>query len=89
MSKKIVLTGGGSAGHVTPNLALVPGLLEHGIEVHYIGTADGIEHTLVHDIPSVSYTHLSTVKSFSARASLTGSISVTTSSDGRRSAWIA
>ena len=51
MSKKIVLTGGGSAGHVTPNLALVPGLLEHGIEVHYIGTADGIEHTLVHDIP--------------------------------------
>ena len=51
MSKKIVLTGGGSAGHVTPNLALVPALLEHGIEVHYIGTADGIEHTLVHDIP--------------------------------------
>lgn len=51
MSKKIVLTGGGSAGHVTPNLALVPGLREKGIEVHYIGTADGIEHQLVHDIP--------------------------------------
>ncbi len=51
MSKKIVLTGGGSAGHVTPNLALVPGLLEHGLQVHYIGTADGIERTLVHDIP--------------------------------------
>ncbi|MEA5004003.1 MAG: undecaprenyldiphospho-muramoylpentapeptide beta-N-acetylglucosaminyltransferase [Christensenella sp.] len=49
--KKIVLTGGGSAGHVTPNLALVPELLQHGIDVHYIGTDDGIEKTLVHDIP--------------------------------------
>lgn len=51
MSKKIVLTGGGSAGHVTPNLALVPGLQEKGIEVHYIGTQNGIERQLVHDIP--------------------------------------
>ncbi|MEG0382231.1 MAG: undecaprenyldiphospho-muramoylpentapeptide beta-N-acetylglucosaminyltransferase [Christensenella sp.] len=51
MNKKIVLTGGGSAGHVTPNLALIPKLLQRGIEVHYIGTNDGIEHTLVHDIP--------------------------------------
>lgn len=51
MSKKIVLTGGGSAGHVTPNLALIPGLQAHGIEVHYIGTQDGIEHTLVHGVP--------------------------------------
>lgn len=49
--KKIVLTGGGSAGHVTPNLALVPSLMARDIEVHYIGTADGIEKTLVHDIP--------------------------------------
>ena len=51
MSEIIVLTGGGSAGHVTPNLALVPDLLKRGYEVHYIGTQDGIEHTLVHDIP--------------------------------------
>lgn len=51
MSKKIVLTGGGSAGHVTPNLALIPGLQAHDIEVHYIGTQDGIEHTLVHGVP--------------------------------------
>ncbi|MEG2882370.1 MAG: glycosyltransferase, partial [Christensenella sp.] len=51
MNKKIVLTGGGSAGHVTPNLALIPKLLQRGIEVHYIGTNDGIEHTLVHGIP--------------------------------------
>ena len=47
MSKRIVLTGGGSAGHVTPNLALVPGLEEADIEAHYIGTESGIEQQLV------------------------------------------
>ena len=36
--KKIILTGGGSAGHVTPNLALLPSLKERGYEIHYIGT---------------------------------------------------
>ena len=33
MSKKIVLTGGGTAGHVTPNLALLPYLNQEGYEV--------------------------------------------------------
>ena len=45
--KKIILTGGGSAGHVTPNLALIPELLDEGWEVHYIGTEEGIEKTIV------------------------------------------
>lgn len=45
--KKIVLTGGGSAGHVTPNLAIIPGLKKMGCEIHYIGTENGIEHTLI------------------------------------------
>lgn len=44
---RIVLTGGGTAGHVTPNLALLPLLKEAGFEVHYIGTADGIERHLI------------------------------------------
>ncbi|MGI6168867.1 MAG: undecaprenyldiphospho-muramoylpentapeptide beta-N-acetylglucosaminyltransferase [Christensenellales bacterium] len=44
--KKIILTGGGTAGHVTPNLALLPALLQHGYEVHYIGSRDGIEKSL-------------------------------------------
>ena len=35
--KKIILTGGGTAGHVTPNLALVPALKEAGYEISYIG----------------------------------------------------
>ena len=51
MSKIIVLTGGGSGGHVTPNLALLPYLMERGYEVHYIGTVDGIERQLVQGIP--------------------------------------
>lgn len=45
--KKIVLTGGGTAGHVTPNVALIPTLQESGYEVHYIGSKDGIEKKLI------------------------------------------
>ncbi len=44
--KKIILTGGGTAGHVTPNLALLPTLKEHGYEIRYIGSYTGIEKTL-------------------------------------------
>jgi len=49
------LTGGGSAGHVTPNLALIPHLLKDQWEIHYIGTEDGIEHTLISNLPQVTY----------------------------------
>lgn len=45
--KKIVLTGGGTAGHVTPNLALLPSLKELGYEIHYIGSYNGIERKLI------------------------------------------
>lgn len=51
MKKIIVLTGGGSAGHVTPNLALVDDLTKNGFEVHYIGTQEGIERSLVKELP--------------------------------------
>ena len=47
--KKIVLTGGGTAGHVTPNIALLPRLKELGYEVSYIGSYDGIEKKLITD----------------------------------------
>jgi len=43
----IFLTGGGSAGHVTPNLALIPELKARGWEVAYIGTHNGIERKLI------------------------------------------
>lgn len=45
--KRIVLTGGGTAGHVTPHLALVNHLRAKGWEIHYIGTHGGIERQLV------------------------------------------
>ena len=48
--KKIVLTGGGTAGHVTPNIALLPSLKEAGYEVFYIGSYTGIEKTLIEDL---------------------------------------
>lgn len=53
--KRIVLTGGGSAGHVTPNLALAPLLMDAGWEIHYIGTHTGIERGLVEAYPGIAY----------------------------------
>jgi UDP-N-acetylglucosamine--N-acetylmuramyl-(pentapeptide) pyrophosphoryl-undecaprenol N-acetylglucosamine transferase len=47
--KKIVLTGGGTAGHVTPNIALFPALREANFEIHYIGSYEGIEKRLIED----------------------------------------
>ena len=44
--KRIILTGGGTAGHVTPNMALVPTLKERGYDIQYIGSYDGITDKL-------------------------------------------
>lgn len=55
MSKIIVLTGGGSAGHVTPNIALFPGLRKRGYELHYIGLEDGIENRLISEQRDVRF----------------------------------
>ena len=49
MSKRIVLTGGGTAGHVTPNIALLPRLKDLDYEVFYMGSYDGIEKKLIED----------------------------------------
>lgn len=45
--KRIILTGGGTAGHVTPNIALIPRLLELGYDIQYIGSYQGIEKELI------------------------------------------
>jgi len=45
--KKIILTGGGTAGHVTPNIALLPGLKNRGFHIDYIGTSKGMERELI------------------------------------------
>ena len=44
---KIVMTGGGTAGHVTPNIALMPALKKMGFEICYMGSFDGIEKKLM------------------------------------------
>ena len=45
--KRIILTDGGTAGHVTPNIALIPKLRELGFDIHYIGSYNGIEKDLI------------------------------------------
>lgn len=52
--KRIILTGGGTAGHVTPNIALLPRLKELDYDVQYIGSLDGIEKKLIEEL-SVPY----------------------------------
>lgn len=59
--KKIVLTGGGTAGHVTPNIALMPALKEAGYEIVYIGSYEGIEKKLIEDL-GIEYHGISTGK---------------------------
>ena len=53
--KKIVLTGGGTLGHVTPHLALIPHLKRAGYEIHYIGTENGMEAPKMRAVPGVIY----------------------------------
>lgn len=45
--KRIILTGGGTAGHVTPNIALLPRLQELDYDIHYIGSYNGMEKHLI------------------------------------------
>lgn len=59
--EKILLTGGGSAGHVTPNIALFPSLKKLGYEIQYIGSYDGIEKKLIEEL-GIPYTGISSGK---------------------------
>ncbi len=59
--KRIVLTGGGTAGHVTPNIALIPALKTAGYDICYIGSYEGMEKTLIEDC-SIPYHGISSGK---------------------------
>ncbi len=59
--KRIVFTGGGTAGHVTPNIALIPRLKSLGYDIHYIGSYEGIERKLIEDY-RIPYYGISTGK---------------------------
>lgn len=62
MTRTILLTGGGSAGHITVNMALIPMLLEAGWEIIYLGSVDGIERELISKTSLVTYFAISTGK---------------------------
>ncbi len=47
--KRIVLTGGGTAGHVTPCIALLPQLKQEGYDIQYIGSYQGMERKLIEE----------------------------------------
>ena len=59
--KKIILTGGGTAGHVTPNIALLPELRSRGYEISYIGSYEGMERQLIEDC-GIPYTGIASGK---------------------------
>lgn len=59
----IVLTGGGTAGHVSLNEAIIPELIKKGYKVHYIGSHDGIERTIIgENFPTIPYHPISNGK---------------------------
>jgi UDP-N-acetylglucosamine--N-acetylmuramyl-(pentapeptide) pyrophosphoryl-undecaprenol N-acetylglucosamine transferase len=60
--RTIVFTGGGSAGHVTVNIALIPYFRKEGWEIHYIGSESGIERELISELPGVTYHAIATGK---------------------------
>lgn len=60
--KTIICTGGGTAGHVTANLALFPYLRKEGYKIHYIGSKDGIEKSLIEKEGDIPYHAISTGK---------------------------
>jgi len=62
MSKRILFTGGGSAGHVTVNVALIPRFVASGWDVSYIGSIKGIESELISNVDHVDYHGISTGK---------------------------
>ena len=61
-SKKIIFTGGGSAGHVTLNVSLIPLFQKDGWNVSYIGSINGIEKDIIANLDNVSYYPIRTGK---------------------------
>lgn len=60
--KKVVFTGGGSAGHVTPNIALFGRLQAEGVKIEYIGSEQGIERQMIEGLGDVPYHPIATGK---------------------------
>lgn len=61
MEKNIILTGGGTAGHIMPNIALIPHLKKNFNNIYYIGSKEGIEKKLITNL-SIPYFEITTTK---------------------------
>lgn len=61
-NRRMLFTGGGTAGHVTVNMALIPVFQKEGWEIDYIGSDDGIERELIGQMEDVTYYPISTGK---------------------------
>ena len=61
-NKTIVLTGGGTAGHVTLNINLKNELSKHFDKIIYIGSKTGIEKELITKNTKYKYQPITTVK---------------------------
>ncbi|MFB4167030.1 undecaprenyldiphospho-muramoylpentapeptide beta-N-acetylglucosaminyltransferase [Virgibacillus sp. JSM 102003] len=61
-TNRILFTGGGSAGHVIVNLALIPIFQKEGWEIDYIGSKSGIERKLIEQLDGITYYPISTGK---------------------------
>lgn len=62
MEKSIVLTGGGTAGHIMPNLALLPELEKHFKKIYYLGTKDSMEQKILENYKNVEFIEIPTTK---------------------------
>lgn len=62
-NKTVVLTGGGTAGHVSLNQAIIPSFLANGYDVHYIGSKEGIEKEIISEaFPQLPFKAISSGK---------------------------
>ena len=60
---KIAFTGGGTVGHVSVNLSLIPTALNHGYSAFYIGSKAGIEKEMIESqLPDIEYHAISSGK---------------------------
>ena len=74
--KKIVLTGGGTAGHVTPNIALLPALQAAGYEIAYVGSYEGIDKKLlISTFPTQAFLRANSADTWTRRTSPIRSVS--------------
>ena len=62
MDKTIILTGGGTAGHIMPNIALLPELEKHFKKIYYLGAKDSMEQRILKDYKNVEFIEIPTTK---------------------------